>query len=373
MNKETSAMDMDPETAKTLFSHGAILFITGVPKGTEFGIDLCAYVTDDNFRGVKMIPPGPHYVWCASIGPYGDSAPRVGFTYFFQEQELIVREWDVNNEELRERQIDEPEVEIKRLKDNLKMLDSFLAPYDFRHYSEWRKLTDTITKECVEKCIPALRTIRTCVELLSCPDEERPRGFIAQPHPSMAAKLVNDENELLPDLKAVEGTAPRFCNVPERIPKNSTPAEISKHSLDCIQACKELVKNFGKPQDIIQEIQISFVFFLIGHSVESLAFWRKVLSVLSHSEEAVNQYRLLFMKYAEVLAVQLPNLPEELMEPSKHNTVYKDIRSLLVNLYLGGLHKSAELLTQKLHNCMNWTFEGLLDDDPEEMPVIVET
>lgn len=366
-------MEMDPEVAKKLFNQGAILFITGVPKGTEFGIDLCSYVIGDNFRGVKMIPPGPHYVWCAATGPYGDTAPRVGFTYFFEEQELVVREWDANNEELRERQIAEPELEKRRLKDNLKMLDPFLAPYDFRYCGEWRKLTDTITKECVERCRPALGTIRTNVELLSCPDEERPRGPLVETHPSMTAKLVNDENDLLPQLKPVEGTAPRFAIVPERIPKNSTPAEISKHSLDCLQACQELLKNFPQPQDLIQEIQISFVFFLVGYSVESLAYWRKVLSLLSHSEEAVSKYRLLFMKYSEVLVHQLPHLPDELMEPSERNTVYKDIRSLLVNLNLCGLHKSAEFLTKKLQSSMNWTFEGLLDDDPEDMPVIVET
>ncbi|XP_023292242.2 protein AAR2 homolog [Lucilia cuprina] len=373
MNKDNSSMDMDPEIAKKLFNQGAVLFITGVPKGTEFGIDLCSYVIGDNFRGVKMIPPGPHYVWCAATGPYGDVAPRVGFTHFFEEQELLVREWDANNEELRDRQIAEPELEKRRLKENLKMLDSYLAPYDFRYCGEWRKLTDTITKQCVARCRPALGTIRTNVELLSCPDAERPRGPLTETHPSMSAKLVNDENDLLPQLKPVDGTAPRFTLVPERIPKNSTPAEISKHSLDCIQACNNLLSNFNPTQDLIQEIQLSFVFFMVGYSVESLAYWRKVLALLSHSEEAVSKYRLLYMKYSEVLVHQLPHLPEELMEASERNTVYKDIRSLLVNLNLSGLHKSAEFLSKKLQNSMNWTFEGLLDEDPEDMPVIVET
>lgn len=373
MNQDNSSMDMDQEVAKKLFNQGAVLFITGVPKGTEFGIDLCSYVIGDNFRGVKMIPPGPHYVWCAATGPYGDIAPRVGFSYFFQEQELMVREWDANNEELRERQINEPELEIKRLRDNLKMLDAFLAPYDFRYCGDWRKLTDTITKQCVHKCRPALGTIRTNMELLSCSDEERPRGPLAEAHPSMTSKLVNDENDLLPQLKPVEGTAPRFSHIPERIPKHSTPSEVSKHSLDCIHACNELLKNFNPPQDLIQEIQMSFVFFLVGYSVESLAFWRKVLSLLSHSEEAISKYRLLFMKYSEVLVYQLPLLPEELMEPTERNTVYRDIRLLLVNLNLGGLHKSAEFLAKKLEKSMNWIFEGLLDEDPEDMPVVVET
>lgn len=373
MNQSTSPMDLDPEMAKNLFRQGAVLFITGVPKGTEFGIDLCSYVVDENFRGVKMVPPGPHYVWCAATGPYGDVAPRVGFIYFFDEQEIVVREWEASNEELRKRQIKDADLEKKRLKDNLEMLDTFLAPYDLRYYDQWRKLTDTITKECVERCRPALGTIRTTVELLSCTDDERPRGPLAKAHPAMAAKLVNDENDLLPQLKPVEGTAPRFTVVPERVPKQSTPSEISKHSLDCIQACDRLVMNFQQPQDLIQEIQISFVFFLVGYSIESLAFWRKTLTLLSRSESAVGKYRLLYMKYSEVLVHQLPHLPEELMILSERNTVYKDIRRFLVNLSLSGLHKSADFLMKKLKTAMNWSFDGLFEEDPDDLPVIVET
>lgn len=365
-------MDMDPETAKKLFNHGAVLIITGVPRKTEFGIDLCFYTIGENFRGVKMIPPGPHHIWCAASGPYGDTAPRVGFAHFFHEQEILVKEWDADTEELRDRRVEDAVLEKQRIRENLKTLDSYLAPYDFRYWNDWRKLTDTVSEATLMRCQPALGVIRTNVELLSCPDSERPRGQLNKAHSGMASKLISNENDLLPQLKPVEGTAPRFSNVPDRVPKDSTPAEISQHSLDCIEACDALVNDFTNPQDLIEEIQLSFAFFLVGYSVESLEFWRKVLSVLSHSEDAITKYRLLFMKYAEVLAYQLPRLPEELMEPSERNGVFKDIRSLLVNLNVAGLHKSAEHLSTRLKSSMSWFFEGLLEEDPEDMPVVVE-
>ena len=31
--------------------------------GSEFGIDCHAWVTGPNFLGVKMIPPGPHFIY----------------------------------------------------------------------------------------------------------------------------------------------------------------------------------------------------------------------------------------------------------------------------------------------------------------------
>ncbi|XP_061397585.1 protein AAR2 homolog [Musca vetustissima] len=369
---DTSSMDIDSETAKKLFDHGAVLLITGVPRKTEFGIDLCSYTTDENFRGVKMIPPGPHHVWCASTGPYGDTAPRVGFAHFFHEQEILVKEWDAENEELRDRQVNDPELELQRIRSNLKSLDIYLAPYDFRYWNDWRKLTDTVSKDTLDRCQPSLGVIRTNAELQSCPDSERPRGPLYETRPGTAAKLIMNESDLLPNLKPVEGTAPRFCMVPSRVPKECTPAEISKHSLDCIEACDILISNFPQAQDLIEEIQLSFAFFLVGYSIESLEFWRKVLTILANSEDSVTKYRLLYMKYAEVLALQLPHLPEELMEATEHNSIYKDIRSLLVNLNACGLLKSAEHLTKKLKNSMNWSFEGLLDEDPEDMPVVVE-
>ncbi|XP_013101742.1 protein AAR2 homolog [Stomoxys calcitrans] len=372
MNQDfDSPMDMDADTAKKLFNHGAVLIITGVPRKTEFGIDLCSYTIAENFRGVKMIPPGPHHVWCAATGPYGDTAPRVGFAHFFHEQEILVKEWDADNEELRDRQTKDPELEKLRIRENIKSLDSYLAAYDFRYWNEWRKLTDTVSHQTLERCQPSLGIIRTNVELQSCPDSERPRGPLNGAQPALAAKLLNNENDLLPQLKPVEGTAPRFSVVPDRVPKDCTPTEISRHSIDCIEACNELLKSFAQPQDLIEEVQLSFTFFLVGYSIESLEHWRRVLSILSHSEDAVAKYRILFMKYAEVLVHQLPRLPEELMEPSERNTVFKDIRSLLVNLSVSGLHKSAELLTKKLKSSMNWSFEGLLDEDPENMPVVV--
>lgn len=114
---------MDQDTARTLFERCAFLIIAGVPKGTEFGIDLSSFKVDENFRGVKMIPEGPHYIYCASQGPYGDAAPRVGLMHYFFQGEVFIREWDNEKEELRERRADLVEVEKLRIKENIKDLD----------------------------------------------------------------------------------------------------------------------------------------------------------------------------------------------------------------------------------------------------------
>lgn len=58
----SNAVDMDQDLAKFLFNHGATLIVTDVPTGTDFGIDLKSWNTGENFKGMKMIPPGFHFI-----------------------------------------------------------------------------------------------------------------------------------------------------------------------------------------------------------------------------------------------------------------------------------------------------------------------
>lgn len=122
-NEEEAAIDMPQDLARKLFEEGAILILVGVPIGTEFGIDLKSYKVGENFRGIKMIPPGPHFVHTAAEGPYGDSALRVGFIHYYKKQEIVIREWDDQNEELRERRSGDINLDIARIRDNMKDVD----------------------------------------------------------------------------------------------------------------------------------------------------------------------------------------------------------------------------------------------------------
>ncbi|XP_055385156.1 protein AAR2 homolog [Condylostylus longicornis] len=374
MNTDNSPMNLSQNQAKYLFSEGAILIIAGVPVGTEFGIDLCTYTVGERFRGIKMIPPGPHYVYCASQGLYGDAALRVGFLYYFKSNEIVIREWDNQNEELRQRQIENPELEKRSIRENLKELDKFLGPYDYRYITNWKNLTDCITESGILKYAPSCGgNIKTNIELLSCPDSDRPRGkTITKAASKMKSNSSFEEKDLLPDLKPIPGTIPNFAKIPLRIPDGCKASDKSKHYMDCIDAVKKLVDLFPDYERVIEEIQLSFVSFLAGYSVEALEHWRKLLNMLCNSETAIIKYRLLYMKYLEILHYQLPLLPEELMEPTEKNTVYKDIRNLLINATKGGIIRSAEKLSNHLAKTMKWNFHNLLDEDPEDLPVIVE-
>lgn len=366
---------MTPDTALKLFENGAVLIIAGVPPGTEFGIDQWSFLVGENFRGVKMIPEGVHFVYCASQGPYGDVAPRVGFVHYFRRGEIIVREWDNEKEELKPRVHDDVEGVIGRIRENLKNLDRYLAPYDYDGLAKWKNLTGNITAETVQRHSPDCGVIRNTVELMSCPDEDRPRGdsplSIANSSRLSKIRSLMNEEELLPNLKTVPGSAPHFTTLPPRCPKDASPADISLHHMDSIAAIDLLFEN-GQTEAIFEEIQFSFILFLCGHSVESLNHWRKILLLLSNSEKAIEKYRSFYRNYLTALQYQLPELPVELMEQTESNTVYQDVRRLLLNSYQAGITSAAESLEKSLRATLLWRFENLFEEDPEDLPTVVD-
>lgn len=71
-----------------------------------------------------MIPPGLHYVYCASQNQqFNECAPRVGFLHFFKANEILIREWNRETEELQIRVKGDAETEKQCIRDNLESLD----------------------------------------------------------------------------------------------------------------------------------------------------------------------------------------------------------------------------------------------------------
>ena len=59
----SGARRMEQDVARRLFTEGAALVLLDVPGGTEFGIDYNSWSVGPKFKGVKMIPPGFHFVF----------------------------------------------------------------------------------------------------------------------------------------------------------------------------------------------------------------------------------------------------------------------------------------------------------------------
>ncbi|KAK8965602.1 hypothetical protein KSP40_PGU016199 [Platanthera guangdongensis] len=61
-----ATMQIDQEIGLELVKTGGTLLLLDVPQLTLFGIDTQMFSVGPNFMGLKMLPPGPHFVYYCS-------------------------------------------------------------------------------------------------------------------------------------------------------------------------------------------------------------------------------------------------------------------------------------------------------------------
>lgn len=161
----STSTEMDPDLARQLFFEGATLVILGLPEGSEFGIDLNSWEVGPRFQGVKMVPPGLHFIHYSVKrlrGAAGETGPRSGIFFFLEQRAIHLLQWDAQGEEMIPASQEEAEV----LRDQLPSLDPFLGPYPYETMRGWVSLTSHITKEAMLKLQPACGTICSFPEVL---------------------------------------------------------------------------------------------------------------------------------------------------------------------------------------------------------------
>jgi len=150
---------MDNETAKLLVSQGGTLLFLDFPIGNEFGIDMNVNKVGEKFKGVKMIPPGLHFIHFSSVNVAHKSVgPRSGFFHFFKQQEFLTKQWNLREEDISNEPISEQEIDRYR-QTLMGDLDKFLAPYPFEQYKQWCGLTDFITENTLIRLNPSNKLI----------------------------------------------------------------------------------------------------------------------------------------------------------------------------------------------------------------------
>jgi A1 cistron-splicing factor AAR2 len=91
----------DAEQARRLVETGGSLLLLDVPPSTQFGINQQMFLVGPKFRGLKMLPPGPHFVYYSSKSRYGmDTSPTIGFFLYIRPSQVIVMRWDPQEERI---------------------------------------------------------------------------------------------------------------------------------------------------------------------------------------------------------------------------------------------------------------------------------
>ncbi|CAH0558993.1 unnamed protein product [Brassicogethes aeneus] len=377
---------MNQETAKKLVQEGGLFIFLNVPEGTEFGIDMKSWNTGEKFRGVKMIPPGVHYIFYSATSNTGDIAPRTGFFHNFRKSEILVKKWDSQLEDISQEEVSQEE--IVRLKDNIKALDGFLGPYPFDILDKWNNLCGNINDDLIKILTPLSGKVRSALELQSCSNADRPKGVKKNPNDAETSsgsspkksRLSNDtEHNFLPDLKPIEGTELRLTEFPKKnYPDGATPSEITKHSLDSTYVLDMMVSKLSDPVNIIGELEFCYICFLVGHSLEAFEHWKKLFSLFCSCESGIKKYRKLYDLFFSDISIQIKEIPEEFLADivANKNFVYVKLKNLFNVIKSsdldGQLKMKVERFQKELTDTYYWDFQHLESDEEDEAPVIVE-
>lgn len=145
----TSASDYDPVE---LFDAGGIFYLEEMPVNSEFGIDYECWRTGEKFRGVKMIPPGVHFIYYSVADKYGQLGMRSGIFHEFHTNETLVMRWDAAAECLVPKPLTESQMaEFHRRR---RELDAFLGAYPFEVYKKWVALTNHLNSSLICTLVP---------------------------------------------------------------------------------------------------------------------------------------------------------------------------------------------------------------------------
>ncbi|KAG0211183.1 a1-alpha2 repression [Mortierella sp. GBA30] len=171
---------MDNETLKRLFKAGAILLVLDAPHNQlEFGIDVNCWNTGPRFKGVKIIPPGPHFVYYSlhntkttqptpedsgkeegtvevTEGGTTGGDVRIGFWHLFEGGEVVVMKWNAYNEEM---ELEKDQEQLARYKAGIQEFDPFLGAYPLlppsSTYPAWLKLSNHIKQSTIKSVFHA--------------------------------------------------------------------------------------------------------------------------------------------------------------------------------------------------------------------------
>lgn len=245
----------DPELARQLFFEGAAVVVLDVPEGTEFGIDYSAWAVGPRFRGVKMVPPGLHFVHCSAAGPGGrDAGPRSGRFLSLRRREVRALRWDPACEAVRP----EPPERGEALRDSLRELDPFLGPYPYETLKKWVSLSNFISEAAAEELQPESGQICAFAEVLPEAAGRHTRDRAGQCRPPLGSECRSYAEGLarLPRMRPRAGTQIRFSELPRQaFPDGATPEEITRHSMDLSYALQRVMEQRypGRPLGLLGE------------------------------------------------------------------------------------------------------------------------
>lgn len=393
MRTKTEGEMMDADKALELLKSGATLLLLDVPQYTLFGIDTQVFSVGPAFKGIKMIPPGVHFVFYSSSTRDGkEFSPITGFFIDAGYSQVVVRMWDQQEERL----IKVPEEEEERYRQAVRSFefDKHLGPYDLSLYADWKRLSNYVTKSTIERLEPIGGEITVTYE----------HGMLKNTCKSAMERVLDEQLRNSKFSSPAEEHPKRGCYytpIPRIIKRKGIESEqLTSLNLDKTELLETLlVKDYGGSEEsLLGELQFAFIAFLMGQSLEAFMQWKSLVSLLLGCTEAPFQTRSqLFTKFIKVIYYQLKyGLQKDrsvgeagtsaLLDDSWFSSdsflhrLCKDFFSLVQDASVvdGDLLSWTRKLKELLENSLGWEFQqksavdGIYFEENDEYAPVVE-
>lgn len=288
------------EEAQRLTQQGGTVVCTGLPEGAEFGIGMRSYGIGPNFRGVKMIPAGLHLV------TYGTGMERVGVFLQFGAGDVHVLQWEPSTEML----VLAPAADAEHAAAAVRRgeLDSSLGPYPLKTHDEWVGLSRHVDEAVLRRAGLQCGTF----VLAGGIDDDEGLGAAG------GAEAVTPFFDNLPRTARWVQTDPRKVWASDQRLGGAglQGAQLSRFFQDRSEWLEQLLREeygggAGAEAQLLGELQLAFVLFLLVSSLGALTQWKALLHTLCHAYSGLAHRPTLFLLLLPALTAQLKLAPED--------------------------------------------------------------
>ncbi len=344
-----------------------ILVIPDAPSGLDFGLDMMSYETGEKFKGVSMLPLGLHIVYYSS-----GMAPRQGFFVFVQKNDVVIRPWDSVNEEIGATNTLSKESE-KNLIESIHRgdLNNNLGPYPYAQHHTWLLLSNFITMDVLQRANvqPGVLVYPGDADDISTKYEKLQKlSTTITPYFPDTARVARYAN--ISQAEAL--LCDKICDDNDRI-KN-----ISQLRLDASPILTFLCETYynNNWNNILGELQLSFLLFLLIHSGTSLDHWKGLMYKICISESLLLSNATFTTSFLKLFYSQLNNCPDDFFdnELSKDNFLRASIKSLLTILTPTQVASISSELQENRNRFMRFIQKkfGLYIDDSSSSPIATQ-
>lgn len=315
---------MDSKDALELLRSGGTVLCLNGPDRLEFGIDQQTWISKNSNVGLKMIPPGFHFIhWkpsseIASVSKSDDrikinsSAPVgaiVGMFIFISPAQMIIRQWDPYLEDF----VPLSQEDSQRYEHGISQydFDQYLGAFPRENLSSWENLTKFISPKTVRRCAPRYNSI----SVLPYAEMQQEQSD------SIRTKISNEESNKVNSLDGPQSDTKfdslhsfRFPALPSRwVPPGLSGAELTRYFMDRSAFLEHIISTLYKNNwlEFLGEFQFAFISFWLAESYEGFEHWKALVTLLSSCESALEDRVEFFVQFLDCFAAQLQIVPED--------------------------------------------------------------